>query len=86
MKRLKDTLIFVLPLAALFVFLVSMDERVRVYVKQTMQSPAVTNASATATSFGSVVLVAAREQSVEHAPFVVFTAAGLILFVFMFRT
>jgi hypothetical protein len=86
MKRLKDTLIFVLPIAALLLFLISLDERVQMYVKQSMQSSAVTNASATAESFGSLMLVAAREQSAENAPFVIFTAAGLILFVFMFRT
>ena len=37
-------------------------------------------------SLASVVFVAARDQSIEHAPLVIFVLAAVVLFGFMLRT
>ena len=37
-------------------------------------------------SFASVVMVAARDQSLDHAPMLVFTMIAILLVIFMLRT
>ena len=37
-------------------------------------------------SLGSAVAFAARDQSIEHAPMLVFTAVAILLVIFMVRT
>jgi hypothetical protein len=37
-------------------------------------------------SLGTVVAVAARDQSIEHAPMLVFTVFAILLVIFMVRT
>ena len=44
------------------------------------------NVEATVRNVASVVFVAARDQSIEHAPLVIFVLAAIVLFMFMLRT
>lgn len=44
------------------------------------------NAQATILNVASIVFVAARDQSIEHAPLVIFVLAAVVLFGFMLRT
>ena len=46
----------------------------------------VANAEATVRNLASVVFIAAREQSIEHAPLVIFVLLATVLFLFMLRT
>lgn len=38
------------------------------------------------TELGSALITAAKYQSIENAPLVVFATVGIVLFIFMFRT
>jgi hypothetical protein len=44
------------------------------------------NVGAMVRSLASVVFVAVRDQSIEHAPLVIFVLAAVVLFGFMLRT
>ena len=37
-------------------------------------------------SLGSAIALAARDQSIDHAPMLVFTAVAILLVIFMVRT
>ncbi len=70
--------------------LVLFDDRVREHIGSTLDAR---HPGATLTSLGShvgdvvaIVAVAARNQSLEHAPLVIFVLAATVLVVFMLRT
>ena len=44
------------------------------------------NMESTVRNVASVLFVAARDQSIEHAPLVIFVFAAIVLFMFMLRT
>jgi hypothetical protein len=46
----------------------------------------VANAEATVRNLASVVFAAVRDQSIEHAPLVIFVLLATVLFMFMLRT
>ena len=88
MRRVaQDALISVAALAVLLLCLVSIDVRVREHVERVVNG-------ATPASFGgdqlsaigSMVFVAARDQSVAHAPLAIFVAAATLLLVALLRT
>jgi hypothetical protein len=67
--------------------LVSIDERVRDRFLAVVQGDdALTPWGDRVSELGGALLTAARTQSIENAPLVVFAAAGGVLFLFMFRT
>lgn len=70
----------------LLIGLVAVDGRVR---ERFAAAATVDAASAWTTrvgDLGSVVLETARDQSIEHAPLLIFTAAAAVLVLFMLRT
>ena len=77
-------------LCVLVVLLVSFNAPLReqVSLRVSAGQPAAQAASfgATVRNLVSVVIVAAREQSIEHAPLVIFVLAAVVLFGFMLRT
>ena len=77
--------------AAIFVAimfaLVSVDARVRDQVSELIGSTAsVAPLSSRVADLGDALWSAARHQSIENAPLLIFATAGAVLFLFMVRT
>ena len=90
MRRLyKDALISAGALLIVLIALMAIDGRVRQQVMMAVSgaaSPgAVVEAGGQAQYLGGVLLSAAREQSIDHAPIVIFVGAASVLVVFMLR-
>jgi hypothetical protein len=88
-RAIGDALISVGALCALVAVLAAFDADVREQLAMRLAgNPAaqVANAEATARGLASVVYIAARDQSIEHAPLVIFVLAATVLVLFMLRT
>jgi hypothetical protein len=89
-RGLQDALISAGALALVMIVLVSIDDRVREHyasIVRTVASPSgLTAAGAQIRDAAAVVLLVARDRSVEHAPVVIFVSAAVLLVVFMLRT
>ena len=73
--------------ALIVVTLASVDERVRMRVHEIASGgEGVGSWSDRAAYLGDAVFTAARHQSIENAPLVVFATVGAVLFLFMVRT
>ncbi len=87
---LGETALSIGAVLVLLTVLVSMDGRVRdvIALRGGAGHPvnAVAEAGGRARDLTMVVLEAARDQSIEHAPLVIFTLAATVLVVFMLRT
>jgi hypothetical protein len=91
MRRvITDALISMGALVLLLAGLVSIDDRVRERVTGLLTTPP---SSAEIAGVGTqiqlvstVVMKAARDQSVEHAPLMIFAVAATVLVLFMLRT
>lgn len=91
MRRvLGDTVISISALLLLLVLLVSLDERVRDqvsgFVYQTPGSSHFASASRQLRDVVTVVVDAARDQSLANAPLMIFALAATVLVLFMVRT
>ena len=89
-RAFSDTLISVMALGALVLILASLDDRVREQISMRMASgqaaAQMAGAGATVSSLTGVVVDAVRDQSIEHAPLVIFVLAAGVLMLFMLRT
>jgi hypothetical protein len=87
---LTDALLSIGALGVLLVTLISVDERVRQRVAglltSTPDSSDLVDAGAQLHDISAVLLAAARDQSIEHAPLLVFAAAAIVLVLCMVRT
>jgi hypothetical protein len=84
-----DALLSIGALAILLFALVSVDDRVREQVSLRLSArPSVELATAgeQVRDLTSVVFRAARDQSIEHAPLLIFSLAATVLVLFMLRT
>ena len=82
-QALASSAIFVLVLLAL----VSVDERVRERFNEVISGGETVGTWGDRASYlGDAVVTAARHQSIENAPLVVFATVGAVLFLFMVRT
>jgi hypothetical protein len=91
MRRvINDGLISLGALVLLLVALVSIDDRVRERVTQLLTSPPssaeIAGAGVQIENVSVVLFRAARNQSVDHAPLVIFSVAAVVLVLFMLRT
>jgi hypothetical protein len=87
-RAFSDFLISVGALTLLIVLLAAFDGRVREQISLRVSSPSaqVVGAGAALQNLASVVADAVRDQSIEHAPLVIFVLAGTVLILFMLRT
>jgi hypothetical protein len=89
-RAIGEALISVGSLCLLIAILASFDPRVRDQISMRISpgQPAVQMAHAESTirSVASVAFIAARDQSIEHAPMVIFVLLAIVLFLFMLRT
>jgi uncharacterized protein YerC len=89
MKRkfgIQQTLMSLGVFAIVILALVSVDERVRERFQDLVSSTSVESLSDRLSYLGDAVIDAARYQSIENAPLVVFATVGTVLFFFMVRT
>jgi hypothetical protein len=91
MRRVvSDALISLGAVLLLLVALVSIDERVRERVERLVTTPPssseIVGVGAEIENVSTLVYKAARDQSVEHAPMVIFAVAAVVLVGFMLRT
>ena len=76
-------------LAILVLALIAIDDRVReqVWMRWSAPSPAqLSNAGENVRDLTSVIYVAARDQSLEHAPLLIFGLGATVLVLVMLRT
>lgn len=89
-RVVSDALISMGALVLLLVALVSIDDRVREHVANTLRTPPssaeIVGVGARVEHVSTVVMKAARDQSVEHAPLVIFAVVAAVLVLFMLRT
>ena len=89
-RAIGDALISVGALCALIGLLAAFDARVREQISLRVGAgqPAaqVAHAEAAVRNLATVVFIAARDQSIEHAPLVIFVLAATVLLLFMLRT
>jgi hypothetical protein len=85
-----DALMSMGALIVLLGILAAFDPRVREQVSLSLSpgapSAQIAQASTTVRSLSGVVIDAVRDQSIEHAPMVIFVMAGVVLLLFMLRT
>jgi len=88
-RPLGDALLSIGALAILLVALVSVDGRVREQVSVWVSAgPSIDLAAAgdQVRDLTGVIFEAARDQSIEHAPLMIFALAAIVLVLFMLRT
>jgi hypothetical protein len=89
-RAIGDAVMSVSALVVLFGMLAAFDPRVREQIALRMEpgqpSAQVAQASAALRSLSAVVIEAVRDQSIEHAPMVIFVLVGTVLLLFMLRT
>jgi hypothetical protein len=87
-RAIGDVMMSVGTLAVLIAILTAYDDRMREQVMRVQGDPSAHMASAGATirSISAVVFTAAKNQSIEHAPLVIFVLLATILLLFMLRT
>lgn len=81
-QALASTAVF----AVIVMALVTVDARVHDRFQTLVSSGDAVSWADRASFFGEAVVSAARHQSLENAPLVVFATAGALLFLFMVRT
>ena len=87
-RVLTDALISASALVALLLALVAIDDRVREQILMRVNAgptAQVTNLGSTLGEVAAIITAAARDQSIEHAPLMIFVVAGTVLVLFMLR-
>jgi hypothetical protein len=83
----RQTIASLAVFAAVLMFLVSLDDRVRDRFSDLLSAGTdLSPWTHRAAELGSVLVDAVRYQSIENAPLVIFAAVGAVLFLFMVRT
>jgi hypothetical protein len=83
----RQTIASVTVFAAVVTFLVSLDERVRERFSDLLSAGTdISPWTHRAAELGNALVDAARHQSIENAPLMIFAAVGAVLFLFMVRT
>ena len=88
-RGLREGAISALSLSVVLVELVSIDPRVRERFWSLFENPsggALGPLGDRIGDLGNVLLAAARDQSIENAPLLIFSVVGVMLFAFMLRT
>jgi hypothetical protein len=89
-RAIGDAMISVGAVCALIVSLVAFNAPLREEISMRVNAgrPAVqaANLESTVRNVASILFVAVRDQSIEHAPLVLFVLAAIVLFMFMLRT
>jgi len=87
--RARDVIGSLVGFLAVFGTLILVDERVWYHLRSLVSSGApneVKDVGRQLEAFGDVLLIAIRDQSIDHAPLLLFSAVAVVLVVFMVRT
>jgi hypothetical protein len=88
-RRFGQALMSMAAVGVLFVSLVALDDRVREQLSLRFDdhpSAQLATAGSELRDMTTVVIDAARDQSIEHAPLMIFVLAATVLLLFMLRT
>ena len=88
-RAYREALMSVGTVVVLLMALVAFDDRVREHVSQRMvnhPSVELADAGRHLQEFTAVIATAVRQQSLGHAPLLIFTLAAAVLVLFMLRT
>jgi hypothetical protein len=87
-RRISDFLISAAALVTLVLTLAVFDGRVREQLALRMESPSqqVSGAGVAMRDIAAVLYDAARDQTIEHSPLVIFVGVATVLLLFMLRT
>ena len=88
-RPFRDAMLSIGALAVLLLALVAVDDRVREQLALRLAKPPsaeLASAGERLRDLATVVLEAARDQSLEHAPLMIFVLAATVLVLFMLRT
>ncbi len=88
-RAISDSMLTAAGALTVVIGLVMIDGRVRQEIAQQMTAPPsveLASAGARIRDLAMVMLQAAHDQSLAHAPLVIFAVAGFVLFLFMLRT
>jgi hypothetical protein len=85
-RGFKQSLASAAVFGLVLMLLISVDPRVRERFTNLASGDGVSTLSHRARDLGTTLVTAARHQSIENAPLVVFAAVGAILVVFMLKT
>jgi len=83
---LKQGVVSVVIFGALIALLMSVDPRVRERMGDLVSHNSASSVSQRAMDLGGTLVSAARHQSIENSPLVIFAVVGGILFLFMLKT
>ena len=83
---LKQGVMSAVILSALVVLLMTVDPRVRERMGDLVSHNSASTLSQRAMDLGGTLVTAARHQSIENSPLVIFAAVGAIRFLFMLKT
>lgn len=84
---LRQAAISMMVFTGMLVTIISFDARVRERVGDVMAGgDGVTSLGDRLADLAEAVMTAARYQSIENGPLLIFTVVGAVLFLFMFRT
>ena len=82
-----DTLLSAGVLVCVLFALMALDVRVREQIRMAISSTASIDAAESRVGeLGSVLFEAAKNQSIDHGPMMIFIAAAVVLVLFMMRT
>jgi hypothetical protein len=88
-RLLREALMSAGTVVILLLVLIAVDDRVRDHVSRRIvahPSVEVTSVVRQVSDFTTVIAAAARDQSLGHAPLMIFTLAAAVLVLFMLRT
>jgi hypothetical protein len=82
----RESLTSALCFAIILGMLIALDARVRDRFVGVMHDAATEPWGERVGAFGAIILQAARDQSIEHAPLLIFSLVATVLVLFMLRT
>ena len=87
--RVREALMSAATVVVLLLILIALDDRVRDHISRPVlahRSTELASAGQQLRELTSIIGTAARDQSINHAPLLLFTVAAVVLVSFMVRT
>ena len=88
-RAVSDALVSAAAVTALLLALVAIDDRVREQIVLRMSAgptAQLADLGSRVRDVAAILVIAARDQSIEHAPLMIFALAATVLVLFMLRT
>jgi hypothetical protein len=82
----REGLFSALIFGGILAMLISVDPQVRDQAENLVRNNSMSSLSSRATDLGGALISAARHQSIDNAPLVVFATVGIVLTLFMLKS